>query len=344
MIGTLAGIGALAALALPATAADKSEDELIHEGVDSRRTNDDLKALELFRQAYDLHHHPRPAAQMGLAEVALGRWIDAEAHLAEAVGARSDPWISKNSTTLRKSLAQVREHIGALEVLGGPAGAEIVIEGAVVGKLPLANPIHVRAGECRFNLTAPNYEPETRTVRIVAGALVRETVNLSRAVVPTSPPALSQAGVAAAPGAPPVVGGAPPQAAQVPAEAIVSDTRGSEAPGRGDEDTRGGSGARLAGIILGGAGVAALGAGVWFGLTAQATGNRASNKAVFDPSLDSSGRRYQTLQWVGYGLGGALLAAGVTTYIIGNRAEQRETKVSFFPAKDGGIAVLDVRF
>jgi hypothetical protein len=34
-------------------------------------------------------------------------------------------------------------------------------------------------------------------------------------------------------------------------------------------------------------------------------------------SRNRSGRRYQTLQWVGYGAGGAALVAGIVLYVVG---------------------------
>ena len=102
---------------------------------------------------------------MGLAEMALGRWPEAEAHLHEALAASSDTWVSKNAGTLKKALANVRQHLGSLQVLGGPSGAEVVVEGEVRGTLPMEQPIPVRAGECRFDVRAPGFEPITRTVQ-----------------------------------------------------------------------------------------------------------------------------------------------------------------------------------
>jgi hypothetical protein len=160
-------------------AGDPVEDDLIKQGVESRRQHDDVGALALFEKAYQLHHAPRAAAQIGLAEQALGRWIESEAHLGEALAAASDPWIRKNGSALQEALSHVRRQLGDLEVLGGPGGAEIVIEGQVRGTLPLAKAIRVRAGECRFDVRARGYASLSRTVEIAAGVMTRETVNLS---------------------------------------------------------------------------------------------------------------------------------------------------------------------
>jgi hypothetical protein len=73
----------------------------------------------------------------------------------------------------------VGQHVGSLDVVGGPAGAEVVIEDEVRGRLPLERPIRTRAGDCRFLVRAPGHEPATRAVQIMPGELTREAVRLT---------------------------------------------------------------------------------------------------------------------------------------------------------------------
>ena len=115
---------------------DPQEDVLNRQGVEARRHNDDQGALHLFRRAYGLHKSPRAAAQMGLAEIALGQWEAADTHLDEALAASEDPWIHKNEPVLREASSRVKSQFGEMQVLGEPAGAEIVIEGRIVGTTP----------------------------------------------------------------------------------------------------------------------------------------------------------------------------------------------------------------
>jgi hypothetical protein len=178
-------IGWTSAIAPPARAADAAEDMLNKEGVEARRRNDDAVAWEIFRRAYDLHQSPRSAAQMGLAEIALGRWTDAELHLEEALRADGDPWVRKNRQVLGASLDRVRNQFGSLQVLGNPSGAEVVVEGAVIGKLPMTSPIRIRTGECRLAVRARGYAEASRTVAITARNPTRETVDLVALTAPT---------------------------------------------------------------------------------------------------------------------------------------------------------------
>src|SRR5687767_13732162 len=102
----------VAALLLPAAAAHAQGPEaLIKRGVELRRQGEDQAALREFQRAHALAPTPRAAAQIGLAEQALERWTDAEAHLNEALRARNDPWIRKNRAVLEESLRTVRGRI-----------------------------------------------------------------------------------------------------------------------------------------------------------------------------------------------------------------------------------------
>jgi hypothetical protein len=68
--------------------------------------------------------------------------------------------------------------------------------------------------------------------------------------------------------------------------------------------------------------------------------------------LQSDGSSYQTLQWVGYGIGAAAVAGAVTTFILGgyrfpwSAESSNHAGLDVTPAvsPDGGGAVLRMRF
>src|ERR1043165_4391919 len=83
----------------PARAAggdDAAADAAIRRGVDLRKQGRDMDALEEFRKGYAVAKTPRALAQIALAEQALGRWVDAESDLEQAMSSKSDAWIRKN--------------------------------------------------------------------------------------------------------------------------------------------------------------------------------------------------------------------------------------------------------
>ena len=168
-------------LARPAAADDATTaDKLIHRGVELRRVHDDDGAQREFQQAYDLVHSPRAAGQLGLAEQALGRWEDAEAHLSEAIRAAGDSWVAKNRAVLDQALVTIQAHLGRIEVIGDPEGAAVSLNGRAVGKLPLAQPIRVSAGQVDVEVHAAGYVPVQRTVSIVGGQYQRVVIRLAK--------------------------------------------------------------------------------------------------------------------------------------------------------------------
>lgn len=157
----------------PATEADK----MIDRGVDLREAGKDAEALELFTRAYEQGKSPRAMAQIGLAQQALGRWVEAEASLVRALGEPKHPWIKARRAALESALAKVRERVGRLEIFGTP-GAAVSIDGRAAGTLPLAAPIPAIAGTVSVEVFAEGYLPVTRSVVVPAGGLARETIEL----------------------------------------------------------------------------------------------------------------------------------------------------------------------
>jgi hypothetical protein len=190
------GLGATVAAALAASPATDA-DAALRRGVELRRRGDDAQALVEFQRAFALVASSRALAQIGFAEQALGRWRDAEEHLEQALAGASDAWIQKNRATLLKSRAAVGAHLGSLEVLGAPPGAELRVEGRVVGVLPLARPVRVAAGTVGVEVRAEGYLAASRSTTIAVGELTRETMSLTKidpppAPSPRSPPALAR--------------------------------------------------------------------------------------------------------------------------------------------------------
>ncbi|HEX3695809.1 MAG TPA: PEGA domain-containing protein [Polyangia bacterium] len=172
----LATVGAMALTAQPALA--DQADDLIHSGLELRRQGRDQEALQIFRKAQALSPTPRAQAQIGLAEQAVGQWVDAFDDLGAALRVKSDPWITKNRAVLESAVVSIETHVGELEILGGPSGAEVTVEGKPQGTLPLPSRLHAVAGTASVEVRASGFLPATRTVVIVPGQLTRETINL----------------------------------------------------------------------------------------------------------------------------------------------------------------------
>lgn len=173
------GVGLALILAGPAVAAE-TEEEIIRRGVELRKAGDDLGASIEFRKAYRMTGSPRAAAQLGLAEQALGRWDEAEAHVTEALKASGDPWIRKNRAALEQASTVIKSHVARIEIVGEPEGAEAIVNGRSVGRLPLAQPVAVSAGEIDVEVRAAGYERGTRRIVLTGGQYQRMVFRLER--------------------------------------------------------------------------------------------------------------------------------------------------------------------
>jgi hypothetical protein len=190
-------LGAWLVLPRPASGAEPNAEaeRLIRHGLELRKAHDEEAAVRDFQEAYGLVRTPRAAGQLGLAEQALGRWEDAEQHVREALEADADPWVIKNHAVLGEAMGLIQGHLGRVEIVGEPAGAEVLVNGRAAGTLPLAQPVPVSAGDVDVELRAPGYQPGQRTLALAAGQYRRIVLRLARepagAAAVDTPPAAS---------------------------------------------------------------------------------------------------------------------------------------------------------
>jgi hypothetical protein len=156
----------------PVAAAPPSEtpDALIDRGLNLRRRGKPADALELFERANSLAPSARALAQMGLAEISLHRWIDADAHIGAALSRHDSDWIENPNTreALQQALGEVGRHLGHLR-FEGTDGAEITIAGKVIGRLPRPTSLSVEPGVIRIHAAAPGHQSSEFNATVAAG-------------------------------------------------------------------------------------------------------------------------------------------------------------------------------
>ena len=164
--------------------------ELLAEGVELRRQGRDAEALERFERAHTIAPSPQALAQIALAEHALGRYARAEARLETALReGEQDPWIVDRREALEGALASIGANLGTLALAGGVDGAEVVLDGEVIGVLAAGARLRVPAGSATLVIRAPGYHPVERAIAIEAGAVIEETIALEAiATIEEAPP------------------------------------------------------------------------------------------------------------------------------------------------------------
>jgi hypothetical protein len=181
--------------------ASKAE-SLIREGIELRGAGHDARALPLFQQAYELERTPRTAGQLGLCELSLGYWLDAEVHLGEGLASVSHPWIEKNRGVLTESLGKARENLGEVTLAGGPAGAAVVVDRREIGRLPLPRPLRLIRGPHDVEVRFAGHEPWRQAVAVLGADKQTLVVVIVVERTAVSPPAATIATPVTPPDAP----------------------------------------------------------------------------------------------------------------------------------------------
>jgi hypothetical protein len=248
LLAGLFGLGLAGARPAGAAPAD-DENALIEQGKALRMAGDDEGAFKFYLRAYNVAKSGRAATQLGMCEYNLARWVDAEAHLTQALKT-NDAYVNKNRKVIVDFLRDVRTHLGHLEVTGRPSGAEVEVGGRLVGRLPLPGPIRIATGETNVRVAAPGHKTERRDVTVEPGQVRRVTIEL---------PVESEASAGADTGA------ARPPARRLgvyrPPAGSSSDTAGGP-PADLDADAGPPTWRRPAGWVAAGVGVVLAGAGV----------------------------------------------------------------------------------
>ena len=182
----------VAAPAVSSAATPESEaDALIAKGLELRRQEKQIDALDLFQRAHAIAPSPRTLGQMGLVEASLQRWAAAEAHVTAALATPNDPWVRKNRGFLDQAFATAKGHMGELEIIA-PPGTEISIDGKPMGSLPAIPVIRRSEGQVVVAASSVGFQDFTKTVSIVGGARTSLAIVLdpveSRPAVALAPP------------------------------------------------------------------------------------------------------------------------------------------------------------
>jgi hypothetical protein len=324
-------LGTARAMAAPA---NEDPEALIQEGVKLRRQGDDARAEGYIRRAYQIAATPRTAAQLGLVELALKEYLEAEGHLAEAMRT-PDAWINAHRKTIEDSLTMAHAHLVRVKITGAPKGTTVSVDGADAQPLRSDAAVWIKPGVATLALQATGYKSATLSATGAAGDTRDVTVDM---------PALA---------APPPVASAPSPEPVAPAPAAPEPEGGAGAPATQpspphDEGTPG-KALRVTGICIGAVGVVA---GVVGGILI-AEGNSKVGQIETQQTYQPANGNYETLQNAGAGLviGGVVaLAGGAALYLVGRHqattsaGTAADSSVSFTASPQGGVLAWRGRF
>jgi len=328
-------------LASPAAGAEDPE-ALIREGVELRRQGKDARAEGYFRRAYQLASTPRTAAQLGLVELAIGEFLEAETRLTEALSTR-DAWVAEHRKTLEDSRAIARKKLFRVELTAAPAGVTYAVDGAEPRALGPDGLLWLMPdAPTTLRIAAPGRAPVVLHLEGRAGESRSVALDLPTQVSPTAGPAAKTPPVAAEPPVAIAVGPPEPPPPHQPQPGTTS----------GNPSQRSGTPSQMNGLRIGGVALAATGlaAGIVGGIFC-AQGNAKLNdyrKAVnsngqipWNPE-DENWSATRTKGVVLLAAGGVAILGGAALFLLGApKAAEGEAHVSFIPG--AGLGVLSYR-
>jgi len=182
----LIGLGSVSLVCLPARAdaaesrAENPEvEKLLADAIALRAANKDLEALQALKKAAEIDPES-VRVQVHLATVyqALGEWLLADDYLRLALAHENHPYVVRHRKSLDDAGRVISANIGRLEVEGQPAGAEVRLNGRLVGTLPLAAPARATVGSYSLEVRLDGHYTVRRPIVITGNSLIRESVRL----------------------------------------------------------------------------------------------------------------------------------------------------------------------
>lgn len=180
-----AGALLLSAALLPvsslAAAQEKPETEaLLRRGIQLRRDGADEAALAIFLEAEaQSPDSVRVLLHVATAAQAAGKWLMADEYLKKAAKHESDPYYQRYKNEIDEVRAATAQRVGQFRAIGEPEGAEVRLNGDVIGTLPMESPKSVEAGTYVLEVTKSGFYRLRRPISVPGGVLTRETVALN---------------------------------------------------------------------------------------------------------------------------------------------------------------------
>jgi len=166
-------------------------DRLFEQGVAARKAGKLTEAEALFQKAWALKKTWDIAANLGLAELNLGKLVEGAEHVYFAITELPPSESDTMRENLAKAFAAARPDIAGIDVKCDVDGAEVLVNGTSKGTTPQRRTLMVAPGQVTIEVRKEGYAPERRTLTMQKGgsqqlqiALVKQTPSPERSKVP----------------------------------------------------------------------------------------------------------------------------------------------------------------
>jgi len=125
-----------------------------------------LLALVEFERAYQLSNNYKVLYNIGQVRIQLGRYAKAKEALEDYLKAGGTNLSAERLQAVNKDLATLAERTASLNVLTSEVGADISLDGKVIGTSPLSAPLIVDAGEHNLVLHKSGFYDSAQSVTL----------------------------------------------------------------------------------------------------------------------------------------------------------------------------------
>jgi hypothetical protein len=160
--------------------ADRPEvEKLVTRAITLRAEGKDAEALQVLKKAEGIDPDS-VRVQVHLATVyqALGDWLLADQFLTLALAQENHPYVLRHRKALDDAARVIGNNIGRVAVEGGPPGAEVRLNGKLVGTLPIASPVRVTVGSYTLEVRLAGHYTARRPITVAGHGFVRESIQL----------------------------------------------------------------------------------------------------------------------------------------------------------------------
>jgi hypothetical protein len=160
-----------------AAAQVKKARDLWYRGVDAFRAGNYEEARRAFAECYQLMPKSDVLRNLSISEIQSGHYVSAARHLKQLLAAPGD-LPSNVREEANNRLAQAEAQIGQLNIGVDVPGAEITIDGTVIGRSPLEGNWYIEPGQHEVIVSKASYPVESRQVFALAGVAIPVHVSL----------------------------------------------------------------------------------------------------------------------------------------------------------------------
>jgi len=179
-VGSLA-VAALMSVSSSASAQESAEVEaILKRGIQLRKDGQDEAALAVFQEAEaQAPNSVRVLLHVATAAQAASKWLLADEYLKKADTHKNDPYYIRYINEIEEVRNTTAQRVGHFRAVGEPSGAEVILNGQVVGTLPMENPKTLEAGTYVLEVNKAGFYRLRRPISVPGGVLTRETVELN---------------------------------------------------------------------------------------------------------------------------------------------------------------------